>query len=447
MLRRKRRDELDALELQEKKVEAVMESSNKAHHRSPPPPPPPPPLSTSTQEKNVVDEVIEAAEDCCRMSERVKKLSQFAVIALLYLGVNNLKTYAVLALDPGSFVILNNLSIITTALLYRVVFGRPFSNYMIVALILLMTGLLTTHLGMLVQVTHYDHIVGHHTPHPDMLRGTVVMVVASVLSSVADVFNEFAFKDSHDDEPTQDRHSVEQFMTRSMYLYVFGVLFNAVLFYQQNHRALAVEFLRILHMDRYTMWMIFNFCFGGISVGICFRFTLGGNLNKMFADAAGLLLTLILSYLLLGIRPGLDLLLGILVVYCSIYLYSSESMVAWAPENSSGASKARSSTANSRDSLGIADSRNSGGGEPQIESPRSPAGRRVRADSKPLNVIAIPSFDEDNSPFPVRREATNFQRVSVSQDDVMQTGPAPRGPKLAFAKNVLGRGPPAPTKK
>jgi hypothetical protein len=48
----------------------------------------------------------------------------------------------------------------------------------------------------------------------------------------------------------------------------------------------------------------------GILIGLVFRFSLGGNITKIFADAGALLLTLFLAAVLLRQFPTLDMICG-----------------------------------------------------------------------------------------------------------------------------------------
>lgn len=226
------------------------------------------------------------------------------MIALMYCIINNVKTFALFMLDASTYLVLNNLSVLTTALLYRIVFRRPFSGYQVVALILLVTGLFVSKISVMTTGTHH-----HMQPsHPGqgvprsgegrtvLLQGVLLMVVGSLLASAADVFNEFAFKDVRTvDEP---------FIGQSIAMYGAGVFFNFCSFFVWNRNMLGEEYARIMHMNMPIFAMLLLSSVGGISIGICFRFTRGGNLNKIFADGAALLLTLFCSFVLLVRKKG-----------------------------------------------------------------------------------------------------------------------------------------------
>lgn len=241
---------------------------------------------------------------------------RFAIIAGLYVIVNNLKLYAQVQLDPGTFTLLNNISILTTALLYRVVMQRRLTSYQYVALIMLVTGLFTSKMTIVLGASNHQNIVSADEKSASELfaRGLLVMIFASLSSSAADVGIEYAFK-----EFGKQHH----FVAQSLSLYIFGVIFNALAIGVVNWATLAEEYATILNMG--TEWiLVLSYSINGLLIGLILRFVMGGNLTKMFVDAGALLETLIFETLLLHIVPGVDLLVGVVAIYCGIFIWSSE---------------------------------------------------------------------------------------------------------------------------
>ena len=70
--------------------------------------------------------------------------------------------------------------------------------------------------------------------------------------------------------------------------------------------------------------LVFTYAFNGVLIGLVLRYLLSGNLTKMFVDAGALLETLVAETLFLHIVPGIDLLVGVVTIYCGIYLWMSE---------------------------------------------------------------------------------------------------------------------------
>lgn len=232
-----------------------------------------------------------------------------------------MKLYAQLQLDPGTFTLLNNLSIPFAAILFRIVMRRKLTSYQVCALVILVTGLVTSKLTVVMGGTHHQHLQDSvaearaRAAANSFAAGLLVMVIASLCSAVGDVGAEFAFKEW--------QHK-QHFVAQSLSLYAFGVLLNLLVILVTNWSELAEEYARILELG--AGWVIVcGNAFNGILIGMVFRYSVGGNLNKIFADAGGLLLTLTLAAVLLGQVPRLDVWCGLVSIYTGIYIYSSQS--------------------------------------------------------------------------------------------------------------------------
>lgn len=76
-----------------------------------------------------------------------------------------------------------------------------------------------------------------------------------------------------------------------------------------NWKHLAEEYALILELG--SGWMVVGSqALNGIVIGLVFRFSVGGNITKIFADAGALLLTLILAAAILNEYPTLDMICG-----------------------------------------------------------------------------------------------------------------------------------------
>ncbi len=69
-----------------------------------------------------------------------------------------MKLYAQLHLDPGTFTLLNNLSIPFAAILFRIVMRRKLTAYQVCALVILVTGLVTSKLTVVMGGSHHQHL-------------------------------------------------------------------------------------------------------------------------------------------------------------------------------------------------------------------------------------------------------------------------------------------------
>lgn len=76
-----------------------------------------------------------------------------------------------------------------------------------------------------------------------------------------------------------------------------------------NWKHLAEEYAEILDLG--TGWMVVGSqALNGIVIGLVFRYSVGGNITKIFADAGALLLTLTLAAAVLNQYPTLDMICG-----------------------------------------------------------------------------------------------------------------------------------------
>ena len=122
--------------------------------------------------------------------------------------------------------------------------------------------------------------------------------------------------------------------------YFFGFVLNLVLAVVLSWSHLAEEYALVLDLG--AGWIVvLGMALNGVLIGLVFRFSEGGNITKIFADAGALLLTLLLTALALHQYPSLDMIcgtknetllsfvseqqkVGLIAIYTGIYIYSSE---------------------------------------------------------------------------------------------------------------------------
>lgn len=122
-----------------------------------------------------------------------EKNLRFAVPGLLYMITNNTTFIILEHLEPATYQILANLKILTTALLFRVVFKKRLSNVKWVALVLLLVGSMSS--------SNLDKLTsGSNNPDAaSKLFGIFVVCVECVISGMAGVYTEYRMKDGMDD--------------------------------------------------------------------------------------------------------------------------------------------------------------------------------------------------------------------------------------------------------
>jgi drug/metabolite transporter (DMT)-like permease len=111
--------------------------------------------------------------------------------------------FAMLHLDTGTFILLNNLSIPMAAILFRIFMKRQLTTYQYCALVVLVTGLVTSKL-FTIMGSHHPVLFHNATEISSSSAatdsgnsfavGVVVMLIAACAAAAGDVGAEFAFK-------------------------------------------------------------------------------------------------------------------------------------------------------------------------------------------------------------------------------------------------------------
>lgn len=160
----------------------------------------------------------EGVTDDNRLSTTLDEVIVYPIPAALYLVKNLLQYYIFAYVDAPGYQILKNLNIISTGVLYRIILKKRLSEIQWAAFILLCAGCTTAQLN-----SKSDHVL--QTP----LEGLVMAIVMALLSGFAGVYTEAIIK-----KRPQRNINVQNF-----YLYVFGMIFNAVAIVIQDFDAVA----------------------------------------------------------------------------------------------------------------------------------------------------------------------------------------------------------------
>ena len=151
--------------------------------------------------------------------------------------------------------------------------------------------------------------------HSPFFLGFMAMLTASFCSSLGDVGTEFVFK---------NYAKTQHFVGQTLALYFFGMVFNGMALIYVNWDTLAYEYSKMIALDIHIAGAVIVNAIVGILIGLVFRFAVGGNITKIFANAGALMLTLILAWVFLNKEPEVDVLCGLVIVYCAIFLYASQ---------------------------------------------------------------------------------------------------------------------------
>mmetsp|Transcript_20693 Transcript_20693/g.39327 ORF Transcript_20693/g.39327 Transcript_20693/m.39327 type:complete len:334 (-) Transcript_20693:458-1459(-) len=225
--------------------------------------------------------------------------------ALLYFISNNVNFIIIRELDPVAFQILNNIKILTTAILFKFMMNADVSPLQWRMLLVLMAGSIMSQLG------------GCNAGGSGM-KGTTLgyslKVVNSVLTATATVYNEKFMKGNDDSIHFQNCQ-----------LYSFGLLFGvgAVI----NHfRADALKFQVLT--EGYTtvvVFLVLNYAFVGIATSAVVKYL--DNMTKTFAANAAMFLVALISIVFYNEQPTMQLFVGMFVAAVAVETYNRQNAV------------------------------------------------------------------------------------------------------------------------
>jgi hypothetical protein len=142
------------------------------------------------------------------LGTKPRDAAMYAVPGLLYAINNNLEIYALNYMDIATNRLLNNLKILTTALMYRVIMRQEITKQQYVALGLLLLGSTFAANSKSDQGSGEFYITTF---------GVFIMIFYSFVSGFASVFNEYIMKNGS---------GCENIFLQNLVLYSWGILFN-----------------------------------------------------------------------------------------------------------------------------------------------------------------------------------------------------------------------------
>ncbi|KAL3516070.1 hypothetical protein ACH5RR_022972 [Cinchona calisaya] len=241
----------------------------------------------------------EGVTDDNRLSTTLDEVSVYPIPAALYLVKNLLQYYIFAYVDAPGYQILKNLNIISTGVLYRIILKKNLSEIQWAAFILLCAGCTTAQLN-----PSSDHVL--QTP----FQGWLMAIVMALLSGFAGVYTEAIIK----------KRPSRNINVQNFWLYVFGMVFNAIAILVQDFDAVANK--GFFHgYSLITVLMILNHALSGIAVSMVMKYA--DNIVKVYSTSVAMLLTAVVSVFLFRFHLSLAFFLGSIVVSVSIYLHSA----------------------------------------------------------------------------------------------------------------------------
>ncbi|KAJ7969189.1 putative CMP-sialic acid transporter [Quillaja saponaria] len=206
-----------------------------------------------------------------RLSTTLDEVLVYPIPAALYLVKNLLQYYIFAYVDAPGYQILKNFNIISTGILYRIILKKKLSEIQWAAFILLCAGCTIAQLN-----SNSDHVL--QTP----FQGWVMAIVMALLSGFAGVYTEAIIK----------KRPSRNINVQNFWLYVFGMIFNAVAIVVQDFDAVMNK--GFFHgYSLITVLMILNHALSGIAVSMVMKYA--DNIVKVYSTSVAMLLTAVVS--------------------------------------------------------------------------------------------------------------------------------------------------------
>lgn len=240
----------------------------------------------------------------------LKDVGLYSMPAILYLITNNMKYPILERINPGVFAVVWNLKIIGVAFLLYFVLRRKFTCCKWLGIFLLVVG------SSLAELSQWNHKGSSEGVKDDVtadIQGIILLVVALVLISVANVTCEFIYK-----RPTDSGNPIS-LHRQNVVLYSWGLTLNAIAWSLEDINMHETFF------QSYTHWTVAVVIMNGLSgylIGAMFKYI--DSIVAIYADLVAMFITAIVSAVFFELDINLLFCLGFVVSSLSIWVYYND---------------------------------------------------------------------------------------------------------------------------